>query len=123
MGMKLPPEVEAKVLAQAASPSSLSPPAAGIREKQFQARILAVARDRGWLVYHTHDSRRSQPGFPDLVLTRNGRVIFAELKTDTGSLAPAQCQWITTLQLADCTRVRTYVWRPRDWREIVEVLL
>ena len=41
-------------------------------EKKFQAAVLQIANMYGWLAYHTHDSRRSAPGFPDLVLVRNG---------------------------------------------------
>ncbi len=39
-------------------------------EKPFQAQVVELARLSGWLTYHTHDSRRSQSGFPDLVLVR-----------------------------------------------------
>ena len=35
-------------------------------EKGFQAAVVELARLRGWLVYHTYDSRRSAKGFPDL---------------------------------------------------------
>lgn len=34
-------------------------------EKDFQQRVINLAESLGYLVYHTHDSRRSQPGFPD----------------------------------------------------------
>ncbi len=37
-------------------------------EGDFQAGVVRLAELRGWLVYHTHDSRRSQPEFPDLTL-------------------------------------------------------
>jgi hypothetical protein len=65
-------------------------------EKQFQTAVVDMARWLGWSVYHTHDSRRSEPGFPDLVLVSD-RVIFAELKTTTGVLAPAQRRWLERL--------------------------
>ena len=48
-----------------------------LREKQVQSAILDVARLLGWRVYHTFDSRKSEAGFPDLVLVRD-RVIYAE---------------------------------------------
>ena len=53
-------------------------------EAQLQDAIVQMARVLGWLVYHTFDSRRSAAGFPDLVMVRNGRLIFAELKSATG---------------------------------------
>jgi hypothetical protein len=45
-------------------------PRAGPTEKQFMAQVIQLARLRKWLVYHTHDARRSVAGFPDLVLVR-----------------------------------------------------
>ena len=44
-------------------------------EKQFQSHIVQYAKMRGWLVYHTHDSRRSEPGFPDLVAGKGEGVV------------------------------------------------
>jgi hypothetical protein len=46
-----------------------------INEAAFQRMIMDLARYNGWRVYHTHDSRRSEPGFPDLVIARVRRVI------------------------------------------------
>ena len=37
-------------------------------EDQWQSAVIEYARLMGWLVYHTHDSRHSEKGFPDLVL-------------------------------------------------------
>ena len=48
--------------------------------------VVDLARTLGWRVYHTYDSRRSQPGFPDLVLVRE-RILFLELKSETGKLS------------------------------------
>lgn len=42
--------------------------AGAVMEKVFQAQVLDLAHLSGWLCYHTHNSRRSAPGFPDLVL-------------------------------------------------------
>jgi hypothetical protein len=64
------------------------------------------------MVYHTHDSRRSEPGFPDLVLVRHERLLFVELKSGKGKLTPAQAQWFGRLSQAGAS-VR--VWRPSDW--------
>lgn len=41
-----------------------------ITEKQFQQHIIHLATLHGYLTYHTHNSRRSNPGFPDLTLIR-----------------------------------------------------
>ena len=63
---------------------------ARIPEKEFQGQVLDLAKLLGWLCYHTHNSRRSAPGFSDLVLARPPVVRFVELKTDTGRLRPEQ---------------------------------
>lgn len=64
--------------------------AADMKEAVLQAQIEQLARTLGWLVYHTHDSRRSQAGFPDLVLVhaRQRRVLWRELKTQKGRVRP-----------------------------------
>lgn len=94
--------------------------ASGISEKQFQAQVLQLARLTGWLCYHTHDSRRSAPGFPDLVLIRPPAIIFAELKSAAGKLRPEQKVWLEILQR--CPGVKVFVWRPSSWKEIQETL-
>ena len=67
-------------------------------EKEFQSQIVQLARLQGWLVYHTFDSRRSEPGFPDLVLAHEeGGVLFREIKTDTGKTTGAQELWLQVL--------------------------
>lgn len=86
-----------------------------ITEKTFMAQVIRLARLFGWRHYHTHDSRRSAAGFPDLVLVRGPRLIFAELKTDTGKLSLDQQAWLLTLGGAGAT---ARVWRPRDWSAI-----
>ena len=85
-----------------------------ITEKAFMAQVLQFARLRGWLCYHTHDARRSTPGFPDLVLVRD-RVLWVELKTDAGKLRQEQVDWLVRLHSAGA---ETFCWRPRDWEEI-----
>ena len=89
-------------------------------EADFQADILKLARQLGWLAYHTHDSRRSPEGFPDLVLCRPPEVLFIELKTATGRLTNGQREWFKAL--VESNRVTAAVFRPADWDEIVEVL-
>lgn len=90
------------------------------REAEFQGQVLRLAELSGWLRYHTRDSRRSQPGFPDLVLVREPRLIFAELKrSEKEHPTPEQEQWLARLR--GCP-VEVYLWRPGDWDEIVQVL-
>jgi VRR-NUC domain len=87
-----------------------------LREKAFAQAVLDLARWCGWLCYHTFDSRRSVPGFPDLVLVRPPSVVVAELKTDRGRLTPVQRDWLEAL--TQCPGLEVYVWRPSDWEAI-----
>jgi hypothetical protein len=82
-------------------------------EQALQDAVLELAQRLGWLAYHTHDSRRSQPGFPDLVLvnTRARRLLFVELKRATGRLSPTQRQWLDALAATGAT---AHIWRPSD---------
>lgn len=92
-------------------------------EADFQAQVTKAARQLGWArVYHTYDSRRSEEGFPDLVLVsrRQRRVIFAELKNDTEQETPEQKLWMDDLGV--CSGVEVYLWRFMDWNEILTLL-
>lgn len=93
-------------------------------EKSFQGAIVEYAKLSGWAVYHTNDSRRSEPGFPDLVLVRGRRLIFAELKNDTGRLRPEQIVWMQLLGLVakSARHVEVQLWRPTNWGEILDTL-
>jgi hypothetical protein len=87
--------------------------------------VIDMAHLFGWRVAHfrkvqTHGRWMTAvaadgKGFPDLVLAKLGRVIFAELKTDKGRLSVEQELWLK--ELPDCV-----VWRPRDWEQIERVL-
>ena len=71
-------------------------------EKEWQATVILTARTLGWTVYHTHDSRRSEPGFPDLVLARETLLMFVELKTDKPSSQLTDGPEAVAQQLANC---------------------
>lgn len=94
-----------------------------LTERQWQAAIVATARQFNWSVYHTAFSIKSSPGFPDLVLVRPPRIIFAELKTATGRLTHHQQSWLDLL--GACESVETYLWRAGedDLETIAEILL
>ncbi len=84
-----------------------------------EARLLALVRELcerlGVLVYHTHDSRRSEPGFPDLVIVGAGGVLFRELKSATGRVTAEQQMWLNLLNLAGQD---ADVWRPADFTSL-----
>ena len=89
-------------------------------EEQFLQQVKKLANNNDWLCYHTRNSRGSDPGFPDLVLVRSGRLVFAELKRERGKVSVAQALWLAELAFNDHTEV--YTWRPSDWDTIVELL-
>lgn len=90
-----------------------------LTEKRWMAQVIALARMLGYRVYHTWDSRHSQGGFPDLVLVRRPRVIFAELKREDGRVTREQQAWIDELRA--CGQ-EVHIWRPSDLETIVRVL-
>jgi len=88
-------------------------------ESSFQAQVIRTARSLGWRHYHTHDSRRSEPGFPDLVLVRE-RLVFVELKRSPGDhLSIAQRAWALDLVAAGA---EVHCWDPAWWMRILAIL-
>ena len=88
-------------------------------EQELQSSVECLARRYGYIYYHTHDSRHSAAGFPDLVLVRSGRTIFAECKSENGKLTPEQNVWIEALVIAGN---EVYVWYPKHLSEIADIL-
>ena len=88
-------------------------------EKQLQAAVVRLARLLGWRAFHQYDSRRSEPGWPDLVLIRRERLVFAELKAERGRVTPAQQETLDSLRTVaraiQTGNVEVHLWRPADW--------
>lgn len=102
-----------------------------VTEAQWQEQVVEYAHLRGWRVAHFRAAQTAKgrhmtavaydgAGFPDLVLARNGKVLFAELKRETGRVSVAQQAWID--ELTGVATVHVYVWRPSDW-DAVEAAL
>lgn len=89
-------------------------------EAEFQRIVVQLAKLRGWMTYHTYDSRRSDEGFPDLVMVRE-RIIYIELKAERKDrkLSKVQQEWISKLHAAGA---EVYVWRPSDWDTVARTL-
>jgi hypothetical protein len=106
-------------------PRRRSAPAAALfgerdNEKAWQAEVVDTAVRLGWhRLYHTFDSRRSTPGFPDLVLCRPPRLVFAELKSENGRVTREQWEWRDDLEACGA---EFYLWRPSDRDEVDRVL-
>ncbi len=62
--------------------------------------------------YHTYDSRKSKPGFPDelILLPRSGRRIAVELKNETAKPTRDQIHWLNAFSACG---FEVYLWRPR----------
>jgi len=89
-------------------------------ERELSSLAIDIAKLGRWRRYHTFDSRRSSHGFPDWVFVRDGRLVFAELKSEDGAVRPEQREWLD--DLADVRSTEVYLWRPADYAEIVRVL-
>lgn len=89
--------------------------AARVAAEMTEAELLEQVRDACRALrlraYHTHDSRRSEPGFPDLVIVGPRGILYRELKTQKGRVRPDQADWIFDLTRA---RQNAGLWRPTD---------
>lgn len=61
-------------------------------ERELQEQVRLMCAQLGLYHYHTHDSRRSQAGWVDstIINTRTGRLMFRELKTQSGQMTADQ---------------------------------
>jgi len=101
---------------------------ARMSEADWQRQVTEYAHLRGWLYCHFRPAQTSKgwrtavagdgAGWPDLCLVR-GRLVIAELKSETGKLSSVQRDWIAALELA---KAEVYVWRPSDWPQVEAVL-
>lgn len=94
-------------------------------EADWTTWVIGTARWHGWLAAHFRPARTTRgwrtpvqgdAGFPDVVLAKDGVVVFAELKTQRGRVAPEQRAWLAALG------ARAVVWRPAD-RDAVLALM
>jgi hypothetical protein len=99
-------------------------------EKQFQEQVIDIARSCHWLIHHDRGDYRQciggDAGFPDLVMARKGRVIFAELKSKGGKVSSHQLAWLGMLGEGSVTRrgsqPEVYLWRPAHLDQIADIL-
>ena len=93
-----------------------------MNEAELQRAVIELARLFRWRVAHfrpalTVNGYRTPvegdgKGFPDLVLVRAERVVFAELKSDRGKLTDEQDDWLTALSRSVA---EVYLWTPANW--------
>ena len=100
-------------------------------ETEFTNELLKWAKAYGWHRFHARSSGRmhngkaiptvqGNSGFPDLVLLRGKRLIFAELKVGKNKPSDEQLQWIAMLD--EVHGVEVHLWRPEQWSQILVVL-
>ena len=90
-----------------------------MNEKEFASQVEQLFNLFGWRYYHTWTSIHSPKGFPDYVAVRIPRVIYIELKSDTGELTWEQAEWLTMLQ--DSGQEVYAIW-PDDWDLLIRIL-
>ena len=82
-----------------------------VSERELQDNVIAMLVALQYRVYHTWMSLHSAGGFPDLVAVRHGRLLFIELKRETGNTRANQQEWLDELREAGA---EAYLWRPSD---------
>lgn len=102
-----------------------------LSESQFQGQVEQLAVMYGWAYLHIRPGLNQRgswrtpisgalgAGWPDLVLVRGERMVFAELKSEKGKLTAAQ---VTVLNALEETGHEVFCWKPSDWESLVEVL-
>jgi hypothetical protein len=94
---------------------------ADVSEKAFEAQVVRQAKGWGWTAYKDVVAWRSDPGWPDLVMLRRGRLVVVECKTVRGKLTAAQREWLLAWwESGRCDG--PYVWTPACWGEIARIL-
>lgn len=91
-----------------------------VSERDLREQIRDLCKVFGWRMAFAQYSPRSPKGFPDLVLLRPPRVIFAELKSETGKTTAEQDAWLG--QLRELPNAEVFLWRPDDLERFAEVL-
>lgn len=100
-----------------------------LREADFQRQVTDLAELLGWSWAHFRPAETARgwrtpvsgplgKGFPDLVLVKGSRLIFAELKRDKGKVSLEQARVLGAL--ADAAE--THVWTPPDLDAIAATL-
>ena len=98
-------------------------------EKDWQRRVIELAKLFGYRIYHHRPAMvgkrivtalEGDAGLPDLLLCRPPRLIFAELKVGRNVLSEGQVEWLAWLR--GVPNVESYVWRPEQWEDVIEIL-
>ena len=101
-----------------------------IPEREFQQQVVDLAHIFHWQVAHFRPAWSKKgwrtavsadgAGFPDLVLAKERRLAFLEVKSEKGRLTVAQEEWLKILKATGKCEVHTC--KPSDWQEIAKLL-
>ncbi len=107
----------------------MPPPSPTIKERDWQATLVATLEVFGYVVEHTYPLRTQHGwrtgstlvGKPDLVALRPPRLLAIECKTAKGRLTREQIAVLSLYSMVPCARA--WVLRPTDpWPDIQEWL-
>jgi hypothetical protein len=93
-----------------------------ISEAEFTSQVVQLFQLRGWMVVHIRPATTAKgyrtpyegdPGLPDIIASRLGRTILAELKVGRNKPTQEQREWLDASG--------GYLWYPSDWSEIEAV--
>ena len=97
--------------------------AGAMPEEDLLIAVETEATLAGWRFHHIRRADLAQqqgdPGWPDFVALRGGRIVVAELKAARGRVEPAQQAWLDAWATAGA---EVFVWRPADLDAIQSVL-
>lgn len=93
-----------------------------ITEAMWSRTFKALIEACGYRGYHTWMSKFSEKGFPDWTICNPAqkRIIFVELKSETGKLSKEQIFWGELLQACG---IEWYCWRPSDYEIAAKILM
>ena len=95
-----------------------------VTERQFYKTVDDTLRAYGWAFDHVVDTyphaKRTSQGFPDYQCFRDGRIVYLEIKSETGKLSHEQEWWGNFLK--GFKRVEYYLIRPSDYEKLKEIL-
>jgi hypothetical protein len=98
-----------------------------VSESEWQQQVLKSAHQLGWQSMHIGRTGKHQAvgakgtlgiGWPDLVLVKGGRIIFAELKAEKQSMTQDQKNVLMILGSVG----EVFCWRPSDFGQVLDTL-
>ena len=95
-------------------------PKPNITHRAIDECIRKACQMKGYLHYHTHDSRYSQPGFPDWILMTPHAVWAIEVKVGKDRLSRAQADWLDAFKNAGFSIA---VIREKNFHDFVEFFI